>query len=125
MDKSEEYYWIGKRIEMMKERRAFLRTEIMGDPNRFQRPGWKVEVRLRRKQRIDDAALDALLESKGLLDQCSIKVIDYSLVEQAYLDGKLTDTDMREIDAGGVFSQALIVEKEGEESVSRDDESTR
>lgn len=59
----------------------------------------------------DELALEILLQKKGLWDKAKKEVIDHNLVKQLYIEGELTDDDLREIIAEPKIITALIVEE--------------
>lgn len=75
--------------------------------------GFTVHVNLKRSKRKPDAgALQQLLYEKGLLTQCSTMQVDEARVEEAFINGDLTDADMRSVVAEPAEPQlALKVER--------------
>lgn len=69
---------------------------------------------------MDQGALEQLLYEKGLLSQCLRPTIDHSLVEQLYLEGRLTDDDLRSINQGSEIQLALSVERIDDEECIKD-----
>lgn len=64
------------------------------------------------RAKIEDGVLEQLLLEKGLLDQALRPQLDHDLVEQLFLEGKLTDDDLRSIHGGADITLALSVEAE-------------
>lgn len=122
MDKLEQYHILDRQVKLISERLTKLNKEIKQDVIRRGTEkeglyileagsGYKAVVTRRRsKSRPDEGALSALLDFKGL-DWCFKKVPDESLVEQAYIEGHITDDDLRSIGAEPKFTLALSVER--------------
>lgn len=132
----EQYYILGQQEKMIKDRRKQLRDDIIkhhclsvdGGRTWFRAlaiTGWDVKVQTKRRQKVDDSALEQLLVNKGLWDQCKKEVVDHDLVEQAYIEGKITDKELRSIDGGRDVYLALTVEKVETDGIQGDDESGR
>lgn len=63
------------------------------------------------RRRVDPAVLEQLIVDKNLWGECTRRKVDEDLVEQAYIEGKITDSDLRSINAGPEIQLALKVVK--------------
>lgn len=107
------YHQLDSRIKIMQEKRDELnkqiKEEIVSDAELH--PGQTVEsdwgpyrVTLTAKRRrlpIDDGALAQLLVDKNLWASGTSRRVDHDLVEQLFIEGKLTDSDLRSISIEG------------------------
>lgn len=64
-----------------------------------------------RKVSPDEAALEQLITDRGFWDLCKKEVLDHDLVEQLYVEERLTDTDLRSIGKDSQIVPTLIVEE--------------
>lgn len=118
-----QYHSLKKQYETLGKRLAELNEDIKGDlvleigdrsreHSVIEAGGLAAKLQVRRsKPKVDEALLEALLSKKCLLDLCLVEVIDHSIVESMYLQGRLTDDDLRSIGAEPKITLALIVEE--------------
>lgn len=74
------------------------------------------QLQVKQQRKIDEAALEQLLLDKRLWGIATKVVVNHDVVEQLYIEGKLTDNDLRSIDAGNGITLALKV---GEKDIQR------
>lgn len=76
-------------------------------------PGYTAKVMFRTSTKVKPSGtVDALIEKYGLWEECKKEIADPDLIEQAYLEGKLQDWQLRELKGESLTSMALAVEKE-------------
>lgn len=103
----QEYFLLKKQIGSLSARLEKLnkqikdyelrdQEELHGVVSEVGRYWVTTEVR-RGMPKTDTGALEQLLVDKNLWAECTRVQVDTSLVEQAYIEGKLTDNDLREI----------------------------
>lgn len=68
--------------------------------------------------KVDTGALEQLLDDKGLWLMATRRQVDHSLVEQLFIEGKLTDDDLRSINQGSSITLALSVTREESDDLS-------
>ena len=101
---------IKSRIEKLRER---LTARLLADPNHYVDTAsgrLKLQTRVG-KPKVDDHILEQLLVDKNLHIDAMKRVVDHDAVEQLYLNGKLTDDDLRSIGVEPTVTLALIVEE--------------
>lgn len=130
-----EYHRLGKLERQLKERRAILKQKIQDRYLHFHLRGgggfwsdykgdYTVSMQRRKNVQYDELALETLITERGLWDKCKKEVVDPDLVQQAYIEGDLTDSDLRSVYVNGGVTYALKVE-EVKEDVQADDEGVR
>lgn len=74
--------------------------------------GYRAQLQVKRgNPKPDIGILEQILEEKGLWEECTRVQVDESLVEQAFIEGKLTDSDMRQINGGSDIGLALKIDR--------------
>lgn len=118
MEKIQEYYKLKLQRKMIDERLEKLNKEIkqeMMEKEAFQiqTEGLVANLQVKRsKPEVDVPAAEHLLEHKMLLDDdCYIQVFNPDVIESFYLQGLLSDDDVRSIGAVPKVTTALIVEE--------------
>lgn len=115
----DEYFKLKMQIQMLSSRLEVLNKQIKESMftdevgrEHTTSTGVKACLQIRQSRpKPDEGLLEQLIESKGLWDECKKEVVDHNLVEQAYIEGKLTDDDLRSIGAETTITTALIVEE--------------
>lgn len=106
--KVKQYELLKIQQKMIERRLTDLRKEILVaamesgnaiDPNTFEFLTEEHVVTVKNKTRndVNELELEGILLAKGLWNLASKEVIDHDLVEQLYLEGRLTDSDLRSI----------------------------
>lgn len=112
------YYWLKKMHANTEKRLARSRTYILSlvDSGHTAGGGYQPKVQIKRsKVDYDEDALAGLLEVKGLWKEACKEVIDENLVKSLYLQGKLTDDDLRSVLKPSTITTALTVDKVDED----------
>lgn len=114
-DKLEQYYNLNERKKLIEKRLKVLSDQIkaeMEPDEPFHGSKVTAIVSFRRsKHNIDEGALEQLIVDKNLAAECMRLKVDHDLVEQLYIEGKITDNDLRAIDAGAKLTPVLVVER--------------
>ena len=106
-----------KRLKQLKEA---IESELLppdarpGEQVECDIPGFSIKIQVKQRVKVNDALLEQKLYDRGLA-WCFKTVPDYDLVEQAALNGLLSDTDLREIQEESSIYTALRVEKAAED----------
>jgi hypothetical protein len=69
-----------------------------------------LEIQVRDRTAIDELAAEEILMGLGLWDECAKQVVDPGAVEGMYLEGKITDHDLRQM-RKPQYSVALITKE--------------
>lgn len=122
--KIETYDALKKQSKMITLRLDELRHEIIEEVGESKTVGdYEVTLEVRRqKPQVDEVALEQLIVDKNLAPECMTLKVDHDLVAQAYIEGKITDEDLREVNRGQHVTVALKVDKV-KRDVQTDDES--
>lgn len=120
----DQYYKLKQQRNLLDKRINGLRNFIIrcAPHNDFQSSGYRVQTQMRTRVTYDPAELEQLIYDKGLEAECLRPQVDESLVEQAFIEGKITDTDLRAIRKTTV-NLALTVDEV--RNVQTDDDSNR
>lgn len=117
----ETYHLLKKQRELIEDKMKTLRDKIIAalvndshrvDETTFTQAASSARASVKVKNvsaKLDDFALMDLLEKKGL-SWCLKQVPDHSLVEQAYIEGHLSDEDLRSVQSNKEPSFALSTE---------------
>lgn len=111
-----EYHQLSRFVDDISKRIAELNAQIKqelvdrtdhqpnaGEKIAFTGSEHSAEVSFRRRRvAADRGALAQLIVDKNLWAECTRVTVDDDLVEQAYIEGKLTDNDLRSINAAMV-----------------------
>lgn len=96
---------ITKRMDELKpliKRTLMERCEVDDDGHLYYKTN-KVEATVQVKRsmpKADEGALQQLLVDKGLWDETKMEVANRNIVKQLWLEGRLTDSDLRSIVSG-------------------------
>lgn len=129
MSDIEQFHALKRQEKLLKERLDTLSKRIKDTygPGVHRVGTVEAHVQIKRsKPKVDDVQLEQLLRDKNLWTLGCKEVPDHSCVEQMYIEGVITDDDLRAINDGSNITVALTVKdikEEGEIDVQGNDES--
>lgn len=117
----EHYYQLKRGLDLAQARLKTLRERIIqnlppipeqGGSQEHIIGGYRVTEQVRRRTpKIEEHQLEQLIVDKNLAADCMRLRVDHDLVEQAFIEGKITDQDLRSINGGSDITIALLVDK--------------
>lgn len=119
-----QYYVLKEQQRLLDKQLKLLKRIISQEIEQGKQHSGRYHVTLQQRLRVtyDPAELEQLIYDKGLWEECTRSQVDESLVEQAFIEGKITDTDLRAIRKSTV-NLALTVDEV--RNVQTDDDSNR
>lgn len=127
MSDVKQYWFLKSQHDAIGLRLQALRTKILRE---YEAGDTKVDdlvvhIELRKsKPKIDDAVLWMILGEKNLIEECTSVQLDDNLVKQAFIEGKITDEDLRAFNLGSSITPALSIHaiEGGDDDLQANDE---